>query len=385
MTEKIDRKRLAETFTTLCEISSPSGKEGRICQHLKELFSRLGADLIYEDRSAGKTGSEAGNLIIRFNGNLPDQEGIFFSCHMDTVSPGEGVKVVRNGNIFTSAGDTILGADDKSGITAVIETLTILKEERIPHPQIEVIITTCEEIGLVGAKNVEYDKIRSRYGYALDSSGINRVVVAAPAANKIKITVKGRAAHAGLCPENGISAFQLAAKALCSMQLGRLDGESTCNFGVIHGGIATNIVPERVTLEGEVRSHSTEKLDRYTEDIRRQFQRVMDEWTPSEATGPDRPSFEMEVKNDFPALSLAPESPVIKRIEAAARAANKSLSYVTAGGGSDANIYCGQGLPTAIIATGMEKVHTLDEQLDLEDLVSLTELIYNLAIIPGDN
>ena len=382
MAAAINIPRLANTFTKLCEISSPSKKEGRISEYLKNTFTDLGADLIYEDQSASRTGSEAGNLIIRFNGELAGTDGIFFSCHMDTVDPGEGVEVVRTGDIFTSRGDTILGADDKSGLSAVIEVLTLLKEGKIKHPPLEVIITTCEEIGLLGAKNVEYDKIQSSYGYALDSTGIDKVIIGAPAANKIKLTIKGQAAHAGLCPEAGINALSLAAKALNSLQLGRLDEESTCNFGVVQGGIARNIIPELVTLEGEVRSHSPAKLMRYTENIKRHFQNVIDTWEPTQAAGSSRPSLDVEIEDDFPALSLDAEAPVIKRIKAAAASVGKSLQYVVAGGGSDANIFCGKGLPTAIIATGMEKVHSLEEQLDLNDLVSLTELLYALATTP---
>ncbi len=173
----------------------------------KQAFTDLGADAIYEDDSAAHTGSESGNLIVRFNGSRPDLEGLFFSCHMDTVEPGVGVEVVRTGDIFTSKGDTILGGDDKTGIAAVLELMTLLKENNTPHPTLEVVITTCEEIGLLGAKNLEYQKLQTKYGYALDSTGNNHVVIGAPAANKIKVEIKGMAAHAGLCPEAGINAL----------------------------------------------------------------------------------------------------------------------------------------------------------------------------------
>ena len=200
MTIAINRERLAATFTELCEISSPSRKEGAIAVYLKEKFAALGADAIYEDNSAAKTGSESGNLIIRFNGNLPEQQGLFLSCHMDTVEPANGVKVLRTGDIFTSKGETILGGDDKSGIAAILELFAMLKENNTPHPMLEVIVTTCEEIGLLGAKHLEYDKLLTTYGYALDSSGIDHVIVGAPAANKIKVKYKGLAAHAGTLP-----------------------------------------------------------------------------------------------------------------------------------------------------------------------------------------
>lgn len=379
MTVEINRERLAVIFTELCQISSPSRREGAIAAYLKKAFADLGADVIYEDDSAARTGSECGNLIVRFDGSLPNQEGLFFSCHMDTVEPATGVEVVRTGDIFTSKGDTILGGDDKTGIAAVLELLTLLKENNTPHPTLEVVVTTCEEIGLLGAKNLDYSKLRTKYGYALDSTGNNHVIIGAPSANKIKVEIKGMAAHAGLCPEAGINALALAAQALTTIRLGRLDEESTCNFGIIQGGIATNIIPERVVLQGEVRSHSLDKLAGYTEEIFNVFQKVVANWQGSAATGDNRPSVAIDIIDDYPPLKIAEDAPVLLRIKKAAGAYRKELRYIVAGGGSDANIFNGFGLPTAIVATGMNKVHTVNEQLDLNDLVNLTELLYALT------
>jgi len=379
MTITINRERLAATFTELCEISSPSRKEGAIAACLKEKFAALGADAIIEDGSAAQTGSESGNLIVRFNGNLPKQEGIFLSCHMDTVGPADGVQVLRTGDIFSSKGETILGGDDKSGIAAILELLALLQETKSPHPMIEVIITTCEEIGLLGAKHLDYQQLHTAYGYALDSSGIDHVIVGAPAANKIEIHIKGLAAHAGLCPEAGINALSLAVNALSNLRMGRLDEESSRNFGLIQGGVATNIVPEQILLKGEVRSHSTEKLVVYTKEIRHAFEKTVADWQSTPATGDKRPSMTFTIVNDYPALTIPDDTPVLKRMRNATAMAGKKVQYIVAGGGSDANIFCGYGLPTAIVATGMSKVHTVDEQLDLNDLVNLTELLYALA------
>jgi len=376
----IERERLAATFTRLCEISSPSRREKNISDHLKQVFTGLGANAVIEDGSAGATGSESGNLIFRFDGNRPDVDGIFFSCHMDTVQPGDGVEVDREGDIFTSRGETILGGDDKSGIAAIIEMMTVLTENRIDHGLIEIVITTCEEIGLLGAKHLEHRLLKAKYGYALDSSGIDKVIIGAPSANKFKIVVTGAAAHAGLNPEQGISAIQVAAAAITKVKLGRLDEESTANFGIIGGGVATNIVPEQVTIEGEVRSHSSEKLARYTGEIQQLFETTVSEWQNSSAENTLRPHVRIEALSEYPAMLLAMDSAVIRRVQSAGAAIDKNLNFVVAGGGSDANIFNGFGLPTAIVATGMDKVHTTDERLDLNDLVSVTELISAVAI-----
>lgn len=380
MIKYIQRERLAQTFTRLCEISSPSRQEKAIADHLKQVFTELGANAVIEDGSATATGSESGNLIFRFNGSRPDIDGVFFSCHMDTVQPGEGVKVDRNGDIFTSRDETILGGDDKSGIAAIIEMMTILTENKIEHGLIEIVITTCEEIGLLGAKHLEHRLLKTGYGYALDSSGIDKVIYGAPSANKFKVVITGAAAHAGLNPEQGISAIQVAAEAITKIRLGRLDEESTANFGIIHGGVATNIVPEQVIIEGEVRSHSTEKLALYTAEIRTAFETTVAGWQNVSPENTLKPEVRIEALSEYPAMRLSMESPVMRRIQAAGESIGKNLNFVVAGGGSDANIFNGFGLPTAIVATGMNKVHTTDEQLDLNDLVSLTELIAAVAI-----
>lgn len=379
----INRERLATTFTTLCEIDSPSKREGNISKWLKTAFTKLGADLIYEDNSASQTGSESGNLIIRFDGNQAELEGLFFSCHMDTVEPADNVQVVRTGDIFTSKGNTILGGDDKSGIAAILELIQHLKENNTSHPMIEIVITTCEEIGLLGAKHLEFDKLKGPYGYALDSSGINHVVIGAPAANKIGVVVKGLAAHAGLCPEAGINALSIVAAALNSIKVGRLDHESSSNFGLIEGGVAANIIPDKIILKGEVRSHSVQKLQHYTKEIETAFNNAIESWQPTAETKDLRPEVEIKIIADYPALSIPSDAPVLQRLARGAKTAQKDVKQIVAGGGSDANIFCGKGLQTAIIATGMDKVHTINEQLDLGDLTCLTELLLGIVTAPA--
>ena len=320
---------------------------------------------------------------------------------MDVVEPGCGVKVVRTGDIFTSRDDTVLGSDDKSGIAALIELIRILRENKIDHGPIELLFTTCEEIGLLGAKALDCTKMTASFGYALDSTGIDRIITGAPAANKLQIEVHGIAAHAGLHPEQGISALCLTASAIANLRLGRLDEESTANFGLIHGGVATNIIPDHITLEGEVRSHSLQKLAAHTEKIKRTFQQVIECWplppgkrdedeTPAQeratlgnpipAALTPAPSVEINVQLEYPAMRLELSDPVLARVNQAGLNLGRNLEFQIAGGGSDANILNSFGLPTAIIATGMDKVHTTDECLDLKDLIRLTELLFAIVV-----
>jgi tripeptide aminopeptidase len=243
---------------------------------------------------------------------------------------------------------------------------------------VEFVITTCEEIGLVGAKALDPQLVRAKEGYALDSSGMAKVITHAPAANRLSITVTGVAAHAGLHPEWGVSAVILAAKALAQVPSGRIDEESTTNFGTISGGTASNIVPEKVVIEAEVRSHSVEKLERLTEEIRAIFTATIADWSDPSGEAQGTPSVTVEVRQDFPVMRLAREDAVLRRVDAAARAIGMELSYEKAGGGSDANIFNGYGLATAIIATGMAQVHTTHEQVELQDMVELTRLLVAL-------
>ena len=370
----INQERLASVFTTLCEIDSPSKQEGRVAAYLKSVFFEMGAE-VSEDDSATQTGSDCGNLFVQFPEGGLDREPVFFNCHMDTVLPAIGVKVKREGEIFTSAGDTVLGSDDKAGIAALIEVMHTLQEKNIPHGPVEFVFTTCEEVGLLGAKALSPSSIKAKIGYALDSSGINRVVIGAPAANRITARIKGVAAHAGLSPEKGISAIHLAARAIARLKLGRLDTESTANMGLIEGGTATNIIPESAVVHGEVRSHTLSKLEAHIQNIRDVFQDEIDNWTDPENIVDGKPSLDFRMVEDYPVMKLDTESAVIKRVLEAAATLDAELDYVVAGGGSDANIFNSFGIQCAILSTGMDKVHSTQETIKLSDMALTAELV----------
>ena len=374
ITMSINLERLASVFTTLCEIDSPSKEEGKVAAYLKLTFTEMGA-VVSEDDSASTTGSDCGNLFVRFPDGGLDKERVFFNCHMDTVLPAVGVKVKREGDIFTSAGDTVLGSDDKAGIAALIEVMHTLQEKNIPYGPVDYIFTTCEEVGLRGVKALDPSSIKAKIGYALDSSGINRVVVGAPAANRITAKINGVAAHAGLSPEKGISAIHLAAKAIARLKLGKLDSESTANIGLIEGGTATNIIPESVVVHGEVRSHTLSKLEEYIQKIENVFQDEVNNWADPQKIADGKPSLDFKVIEDYPIMKLDKESAVIKRIEEAAVSLGAELDYVVAGGGSDANIFNSFGIQCAILSTGMDKVHSTRETITLSDMALTADLV----------
>ena len=370
---QINQERLATLFIALCEIDSPSKKEGRVAEYLKSVFQEMGKD-VTEDDSADETGSDCGNLIVRFDGGL-DKEPVFLNCHMDTVLPAEGVKVVRQGEVFASQGETVLGGDDKAGIAVLVEVMRTLTENNMPFGPVELVFTTCEEIGLLGVKAFDPGLLRSKIGFALDTTGVHKVITGAPAANRIVAEINGVAAHAGLNPEQGINAIQLAAQAIAGLELGRLDSESTANIGLVEGGAATNIIPERVVVKGEIRSHSVQKLAVYTEKVKAVFNETITSWQDPAGLAKGRPTLDFQVIPDYPVMKLDSNADVIRRVEQAAAAINADLEFLVAGGGSDANIFNSHGLQCAILSTGMDKVHSTEETIRLSDMVRTAELV----------
>jgi tripeptide aminopeptidase len=297
---------------------------------------------------------------------------------MDTVEPGGQVEPVLRDGVFYSAGDTVLGADDKAGIAELIEALEVVCEQGIAHGPIEVVVAIAEEIGLIGAKHLDYGRLKSRRGFALDTKGVDQMVLRAPGANRLKVEITGLAAHAGLAPELGISAIQTAALALGRMQLGRLDHETTANIGRIEGGVASNIVPQKVLLEGEARSHDPQKLQAQTEHMLACFEEAADNMACEIDGKWMRPVIIVEVKADFPSMAVAEDAPVVKLAKSAAAAVGHDLSVRLGGGGSDANIFNGHGIEMIILATGMEGVHTHDESVAVADMVHVTELLIEI-------
>ena len=373
----INQDRLSRLFKNLVQIDSISRKERTIAKTLTEIFKSLGAEVL-TDSAGSKVGSDTGNLIARFRGIKTDVAPLLLNAHMDTVQPGEGIKVIFSGGTFKSDGTTILGADDKSALAIIIETIKTLHEHNLPHGPLEVVVTICEEVGLLGAKNLNYSLIRSRYGYSLDSSDTDEIVTRTPAANHIQFKVHGRDAHAGAAPEKGINAIQLASGAISELRLGRLDEETTANIGLIEGGKATNIVPSLVTVAGEVRSHSPEKLDRETKQIIRSFEHQISNYKAAHPSDDGLPRLETEVREDFPLLKIPDDHPVVTLAKKAAGRLGQSMKTETKGGGSDANVFFKHGIVTGVLGTGMKDVHTVRESIRLDDMVRSAKLLLEI-------
>ncbi len=375
MSALIDEARLARTFEVLASTDSPSRHEGAVARFVAMTLEELGWKVQEDERSRAVVGSESGNLVAR--SPHPSPASLFFNAHLDTVEPGRGVEVVFENGLFRSRGETILGGDDKAAVAIMLEVARVMAESGRTMP-VEFVFTVCEEIGLLGAKALDTGLLEARSGYALDSTDPDTIINRAPAAIRFKVVVKGRAAHAGLHPEEGVNAVLVAARAMAGLKLGRIDRETTANIGLITGGEATNIVPESVTIEGEVRSHNQERLQEVQDTILGAFHRQVMEERRQAPGGDPCPTVETEVQDDYPAMDLPEDHPLVMTAMEAGRALRRSMKVAETGGGSDANIFNGHGLSCAILGIGMRDVHTVNESIALEDMVKSARLVMEI-------
>ncbi|HAV42677.1 TPA: peptidase M20, partial [bacterium] len=268
---QVNRERLIDTFLNLVEIDSLSKGEGKIAAYLIDRLERLGL-LVKVDDAGKKIGGESGNIVATLRGK-EIKPPLLFGAHLDTVEPGQGIKPLIKDDIICSDGTTILGADDKAGIAIILEAIQVVRENGLATGNLEFLFTIAEELGMLGAKNLDCHLLSSRMGFILDGDEeVGSIINHVPAKIDIKIKTIGREAHAGSEPEKGLNAIYVAAKALAKCKLGRIDDETTFNIGIISGGRAVNIVPGEVLLEGEIRSRDNAKMAHQIGEIERIFQ-----------------------------------------------------------------------------------------------------------------
>ena len=360
------KRDIVDYFQDLVRIDSESGHERIIADMVIQDLKQLGAEVIEEDRGS----TEAGNIYAYFKGSV-DKKPILFCAHIDTVKPGIGVKPRIVDGKITSDGTTILGADDKSGVAQIILGIADILSEGSAHAPIEVVLTVKEEIGLLGAKSLDKTRLNSAFGYALDAQDIGEIYNGAPSQNSIRIAIHGKEAHAGVEPEKGISAIRVAAEAISMMPLGRIDHETTANLGVISGGVATNIVTNLVEIKGEARSHNPQKLDQVCNDITKALEHAVNKHQYENM----KASFEIAINREYSAFFVHEEELPIVLAKAAMEKLNISPKVQKGGGGSDANIFNAGGVPVVIIGTGMNRYHTVEEYISIDDLRSGQALI----------
>jgi tripeptide aminopeptidase len=378
----INSARLKDEFLELVCISSLSKREGPIARRLEGILTDMGA-IVEVDDAGERLGGETGNLLARFAGNRPGASPILLSAHMDTVGPAGAIHPVVEGDIVRTDRTSVLGGDDKAGIVAILEAIRVLRERAVPHGDIEVVLTICEESGLRGAKHFDCNRLRSRRGLVLDVDGVCELITRAPAANHVSVTLHGLAAHAGICPEQGLSAIQLAAEAIAGMRLGRVDEETTANLGVIQGGLASNIVPDSVVVRGEARSLSVEKLEAQTAHMRERFEAAVAGRSVMVGDRVHRAQAKVDVRRQYDALDVGEEASIVQLVRAAAAESGRACRTRATGGGSDANVFAARGIEIANLGCGMREIHTINEWVDLKDVVVTAELVLGTVRLNG--
>ncbi|MDD4320960.1 MAG: M20/M25/M40 family metallo-hydrolase [Acidaminococcaceae bacterium] len=367
----INKERVLAEFMELVKMTCISKQEREVGDLMITRLQELGGMVVEDVKSREALGGNCGNLVATFKGNVEKAPTIMLTAHLDCVVPCANVKPQIKDGIITSDGTTILGGDCKAGMVPILETLRVLKEENLPHGDIQVVFSVCEELGLAGSKNMDQSLLHADFGFTLDSSGRpGKIIDMAPGQNKINVKVYGKTAHAGLAPEKGINAIKLAAQILTHVPQGRIDEETTCNIGLISGGRATNIVPDTVEIKGECRSRNQEKMEKLTQEIVDAYK------VGAQEAGA---KIDIEVLSSYNPYVLPHDSTAMIIAKKAAENVGLVPDITGTGGGSDANHFNEYGISCTVLGVGMTNCHTCEEYIIEEDLYKTTEWVLEMV------
>lgn len=381
----VDRERLLKTFTDYVRIDSESGDEKAMCLQVERDLKALGLEAVRQG-APEDTHSTGWNLICTVQGNTGGAEAghadgaetgavtlppLIISAHLDTVSPGKGIEpVLGEDGIIRSKGDTILGGDDKCGVAAMVELARLLTEHPGPHRTVQFIFTVGEENGQYGAKALEKDAqlLAARHALVLDSSGpVGRMVTSAPGHNTITATITGKASHAGNRPQEGISAITTAARAVVSMKLGQVDGETTANIGTLSAVGATNVVNPHLEFVAEARSRNVKKLEAQTAHMIGCLEA---------ACAQSGASLTWNTQSLYKGFDIPGDDPFLQEMCGIFRSMGIEPFTARSGGGSDANALNAMGITALNLGVGMNKGHSTEEDLDVNCLYDTAELLW---------
>lgn len=366
----VNEERLVALFKKLCLINAPALEERDCVDYVKAHLTEMGLD-VSEDNAGSVIGGNAGNVTAVLKGTNPHAPRIFFSAHFDTVEPTEGLVIQERDGVLYSSGDTILGADDKAGMAPAIEAVQHFLDSGEERGDIVLLFTVAEEIGLKGADALDIKGVECDFGYVLDTGPpVGTFVNRTANHDKLDVMIHGRPAHAGKHPEEGINAIQVMADAISTMKLGRISEETTANFGIVSGGTAVNVVCPFVHLRGEARSTSAEALEKQIDHMIQELERAAAKWGAE---------VEIDHKRHYSAYEVDPGHKCIAIAQHAAQTLNIKGDLSTTLGGSDANVFNAKGVPTIVVATGMDKIHTHEEFVARGDLVKTTELVIEIV------
>lgn len=371
-TSRINGNRMLQRFQQLVEADSPSFGERQVCERVKQMLEELGL-CPEEDQAAAAIGGDTGNLytFVEGEGALRTLPPLLFCAHMDTVEPSRGKRaVIHEDGRITSGGDTVLGADDVSALTAILEALACLREQKLPHRPLELVFSVAEEPYCAGISAFDFSRLQSREAYVLDLTGpVGGAALAAPTLLTFRAVFHGRAAHAGFAPEEGIHAIKAAGLAVSRIACGHVDADTTVNIGTITGGTGDNIVPERCILTGEVRSFDDAKAVTVLEDLKK---------TLADCAKAFHGTVEIETARHITAYRTQKDSPVVRRFLSACEAEGLRSMLTDTHGGSDNNHLALHGIQGIVLATAMNNCHSCAEYTSVQELARISSLTLRL-------
>ncbi|MGL5042514.1 MAG: M20/M25/M40 family metallo-hydrolase [Culicoidibacterales bacterium] len=371
----INKQRALKMFIELVKIDSVSKNERAIADFLLDYFGKKGYEAIEDFKSKSSIeGATAGNIIVKIPGNglKKDDQPIMLCAHMDTVEPGNGVKprFSEDGKFIITDGTTILGADDKGGIAQIIEVVEVLEQTKEAHPPLELLFPVCEEIRLLGSRGLDKSLVSAKVAYVLDGGpNTGDVLVGGPTAYDVFCTIKGKAAHAGVEPELGISTIQVLGHAIANMKLLKVDEDTSSNIGFVKTDYPLNVVPEITTLGFEVRSLKAQKADQQLEHLKKC---LMD------AANKFGASVKFDVTKVLTAYQTDANNPVLKRYYEICAQNNIEVVETISRGGTDLSSLIGHGIEGIVIATGGDNLHSVEERLNIEIFLTSLDLLLKL-------
>lgn len=366
-------EKIVQDFIELTSIDAVSYDERRVADKIKELLSSIGIDS-YEDDAAKILDGTSGNIYATFHGDA-DIPPIMLSAHMDTVGPGKSKRPIvdKTSNTITSDGTTVLGSDDIAGVIEIIEGVRRVIASGKSHRTVELLFTVAEEVYTKGAAAFDYSKLTSKEAYCLDLSGdVGGAAIKAPTLISYKVTVNGKASHAGFAPDEGINAILAAAEAISKIKQGQVDEESTVNIGTIKGGVATNIVSEECECAGEIRSYSHDKALSLLKSVEESF---------LTAAKKHDATIDFTYEVHFKAYEVTQDDSVVKRFDEACALLGIGSRHVNTFGGADNHQFNAHGIKGIVLSCGMENVHTTDEYIKIDNLINGAKLVEKLITI----
>lgn len=366
----INKERLKKTFINLSAIDGTHGNEIKIANKLSQLLIELGFS-VKIDKAGDSFGGNSGNIIGRLEGNI-ELTPIFLCAHMDTISSTEGIKHIVQDELIKTDGNTILGGDDRAGVAVILEIFNVLKENNYNHRPIEVLFTVCEESGMHGAKFVERSHLQSEYGFVFDcQADPGNYIISAPAAVSFKIIVKGVSAHAAVSPGSGVHAIQIASMAIVNLKLGRWGEAGMLNIGTICGGKSINVIPDEVTLSGEVRNTNNAELSVQINHVKEEFEKAAAKFGGK---------VEFSFNEKYGSYNFTGDEAVVTIVESAIKKTGLNPTPIVYPGGSDANVLNNKNITALNLGVGFKYAHSYQEFISVDNLVKTAEIGVNVIL-----